>query len=241
MTYPAATEYFTGRQLWRLAMPSTVRPRATGYEGGDPGLQPGTISTVTRAGVGASGTVAIYSGGPTDTFAVRLEIVAGGALGAATFRTRLQAAEAWSSTQTTPMSGLHELPESGLFLSLTGPFAAGETHDFTTTEAAQQRELRRGVALEVDRLLRTRGALPLTEWGVDVELLCARCVAWELLGLRGYDPKSGHDALIMERARRSWEQLREIREELQQGGWAGQSSTAGVAMASEPAQGQGLW
>lgn len=243
MAYPTAQEYFTGRQLWMLAMPTTVRPRAVGVQGGDPGLAPGRVSAVTRAGAGAAGTVTVYSGGPTDTFAVRLECVAGGALGTATYRTRLQSTEAWSVTQTTPTDGLVELPESGMILLLSGTFTTAETHDFSTVESAQQVAIRQAISLEMDRLLRTRGGAPLDsdDYGVDLSLLGARMGAWELLRVRGYDPRSRHDEQVMIAAKRSRAQLVRVREEREQGGWGGQDSTAGVALSSQDAQGVELW
>lgn len=241
MAYPVAQEYFTGRQLWTLAMPATVRPRAVGLLGGDPGLAPGRVSAVTRTA--GTGTVTIYSGGPTDTFAARLECVAGGALGTATYRTRLQTAEAWSVTQTTPTDGLVEVPESGLVLLLSGTFTTAETHDFTTVEPAQQVAIRQAVSLEMDRLLRTRGAAPLDsdDYGVDLSLLGARMAAYEILRIRGYDPRSRHDEQVMMAAKRSRAQLARIREEREQGGWGGQDTTAGVACGSQEAQGVDLW
>lgn len=241
MAYPTAQEYFTGRQLWSLAMPTTVRPRAVGIAGGDPGLAPGIVSAVTRTA--GTGTVAVYSGGPTDTFAVRLECVAGGALGTATYRTRLQSTEDWSATQRTPTDGLVELPESGMILLLSGTFTTGETHDFTTVEPAQQVKIRQAISLEMDRLLRTRGDAPLDadDIGLDLSLLGARMAAFELLKIRGYDPRSRHDEQIMMAARRSKAQLARIREEREQGGWGGQDSTAGVACVSAAAQGKELW
>lgn len=241
-TYPAAQEYFTGRQLWALAMPTTVRPRAVGLLGGDPGLQPGYVSAVTRSG-GGTGTVAPYSGGPTDTFAVRLECVAGGALGTATYRTRLQSTESWSPTLRTPTDGLVEVPDLGIILLLSGTFATAETHDFTTTEPAQQVAIRQGISLEIDRLLRTRGSAPLDSdaFGLDLSLIGARMAAWELLKIRGYDPRSRHDETILIAAKRSRAQLVKVREEREQGGWEGQDATAGVACHSQEAQGVDLW
>lgn len=244
MAYPTPPTYVTGRRLWLLAMPYSVRPKAQlGIEGGDPGFVPGQVSTVTRTGAGASGTVTIYSGGPTDTFAVDLNIVLGGALGTATYRYRLQSTDAWSATMVTPSSGIVELTESGLTVLLAGTFTAAENHAFTTVESPQQVAIREAIALEVDRLIRTRGALPLDadDIGADLEILNARLCAWELLSLRGFDPKGKHDQLILHRARRARQALRKIREEMEQGGWGGQDTTAGVALHSQDAQGRDLW
>lgn len=242
MAYPVAQEYFTGRQLWR-EMPTTVRPRAVGIAGGDPGLHPGYVSAVTRAGAGASGTVTVYSGGPTDTFAVRLECVAGGALGTATYRTRLQSTEDWSPTLRTPSDGLVELPDSGMILQLSGTFATGETHDFTTTESAKQVELRQAISLEMDGYLRTRGAVPLDsdDFGVDLVELGTRIGVYRLLKPRGFNPKSTHDLLIIKGNSQAMARLKRIREEREQGGWGGQDTTAGVACDSQEAQGVDLW
>jgi len=236
----SAPEYCTGRRLWLLAMPSSERPRAVGIEGGDPGFGPGYVSAVTRSG-GGTGTVSIYSGGPTDTFTARLEIVAGGALGTATYRTRLQTTEAWSPTLVTPLAGMVELPESGLILLLAGTFATGETHDFTTVEAAQQVAIRQGIAGEIDWTLRTRGSLPLEDWGMDLAQLAARCAACELLEARGFDPRSLHDKIILARAKRARQLLRKLRAEIVQGEWGGQGVTLGIAASSQEAQGLGPW
>lgn len=227
-------EYVTGRRLWLLALPRTVTPA-------DPGFEPGQVSTIVQTIGLPTGTVAVHTGGPRDTFAVQLEVMTAGAPGVLAVRYRLQTTDAWSLTQTVPADGVLELLESGLVLLFAGTFGLGATFTFTTIESAQQAALRKGLSGEVARVLRTRGDLPLAEWGVDLELLTARVCAWELLGLRGYDPKSAHDQLIMERARRAWENLRAIREELEQGDWPGQDATAGVAASSEEAQAVGLW
>lgn len=234
-----APTYVTGRRLWLLAMPRSVRPAAQlGIQGGDPGFIPGQISALTSSG-SPTGTMAIHSGGPTDAFAVDVNCVLGGALGTATYRYRLQSTDPWSATMVTPADGIVELTESGILALLGGTFFAGETHSFTTTESPQQKALRDSIALEIDRVLRTRGALPVDEVGADIELLAARCVAWEMLGLRGYNPKSQHDQIILHRAQRAWRSIKKIREEIEQGAWSGQGTPAGVVASSYPRQGAG--
>jgi hypothetical protein len=229
----ASPIYCTGRELWRLGMPRTVTPA-------DPGFTPGQVSTITHVGLG-TGTVALFSGGPTDTYTVTIEVVLGGAPGTCTVRYRLLPAEAWSLTQLIPTGGVLELAESGLTVILAGTFVAADTYSFTTVISPQIDMMLHAISGEAARRLRVRGALPLAEWGDDLRLIVARLTAHELLALRGFDPRSNHDQMVIARARLARSKLAKIAEELEQTDLAGQSSTLGVACHSQPPQGVDLW
>lgn len=232
-------EYCTGRQLWRLGMPASLRPD-------DPGFVPGLVSAIVRTGAGP-GVISIHSGGPTDSYSVRIEVMGSGALGVATMRYRLQDAEAWSVTTLIPADeqslgySTWVLPESGLVLRFSGSFTATDVYTFVTVESPQAADLRRAISGEMARKLRVRGALPLTEWGVDISLIAARLVAYELLAIRGYDPQSKHDQLVSARAEWARNKLTGIAEEMEQSDLPGQSAVLGVACSSQPPQGVDLW
>jgi hypothetical protein len=78
---------------------------------------------------------------PNDAYEVEVEIVAGGALGTATFRYSLDALNpdgpTWSETFTTPTSGLYTLGDSGVTLTLAaGTYVADTTYSLACTAPA---------------------------------------------------------------------------------------------------------
>lgn len=232
-------EYCTGRELWALGMPSTLSPA-------DPAWEPGQIGVISHTGPG-TGAVAIFSGGPTDAFSVRLEVLGSGGLGVGTFRWRPQDAEAWSLATTFPADAdslgysVFHLQETGITLRLSGTFTAGDVYAFSTTESPQQARFRKALSGEMARKLRVRGHLPLTEWGEDIKLIAARLVAYELLALKGFDPNNQHDKLVLGRAEWARHKIDAIAQELEQSDLAGQSTILGVAASSQPPQGAELW
>ncbi len=51
---------------------------------------------------------------------------------------------------------------------------------------------------EMDGYLGARYKLPLTAWGQDVRLMCARLAVYNLIAVRGYNPSSPGDAQLLE-------------------------------------------
>jgi hypothetical protein len=229
--------YCSGREVWRLGMPRTVSPA-------DPGLSQGSVGPLVKvAGVG-TGTLALLTGAPTDSFAIRIEVGLGGALGTATARGSLDNGLTWRPTTVIPSDGVWPLDESGLVLLFTGDQTAGDVWTSSTTESEQQAQMRRAVGARIARWLRTRGVVPPTaaDVGDDFREVAAVLVAEALLdGIRGFEPTTDQRRGVQARADRARVELAQIAEEMVQSDLAGQATTAGVDCQSEPPQGQGLW
>ena len=240
-------EYCTGRQLWRLAMPSTLSPA-------DPAWVQGQIGLVTHTGTGL-GQVGVADGGPTDTYQITIEILTTGGPGAATFRWRLQDTDPWSLAVLVPDDGLWPqstsvakrsgFAESGLALRFTAtalqPFQAGDLYQLPTVESPQQADLRRAVSDEIERKIKPRGGQPARDWDVGLAELAAQKVAYRLGRIRGFDPRAAHDQQLLRGEKHANSELRRIMEEIEQADIPGQDTIPGVDCASQPPQGAELW
>jgi hypothetical protein len=91
----------------------------------------GTATPVTHGGGGA-GTVAV-AGAPYDAYQVLVKCVAGGALGVGTFTYSLDGGVLSSPVLTIPAGGTYIIPNTGLTLTFTNSFTAGDTYNFTCT------------------------------------------------------------------------------------------------------------
>lgn len=86
----------------------------------------------------AAGPAITVSGAPHSRFAIKLEIMLGGARGTATYRYALDAFESaytptWSQTRVSPSGGTFVIPGSGLTLNFpVGTYVLGETYTITT-------------------------------------------------------------------------------------------------------------
>ena len=231
----ASPTYCTGREVWRLGMPRTVSPA-------DPGLSQGAIGPLSKVVSAGAGTLAVFAGAPWDNAQVRVEIVAGGALGTATARGSLDGGTTWRPTTTIAADGVWALDESGLVYAFAGAQTAGDAWTQTLSESDQQAQLRRAKGAEIARWLRTRGVQPQTDFGDDLREMAAVLVAEALLdGVRGWEPGTDQRRGLHARAERARQAVAEIAEEKQQSDLAGQDNPAGVRCTSEPPQGKGLW
>ncbi len=95
--------FATGRELWKLGFPGGNLTPA------DRRFQPGQVGAVTRSPNTAGKGQLKVSGLPTDTFAVRIEIMAEGNLGVATFRDSLDGGTTWELTKTVPADVVGEI------------------------------------------------------------------------------------------------------------------------------------
>jgi len=98
------------------------------------------IGTVTQTG---ADTLLVASGTPTNDFNVLVEIVAGGALGTATFKYTLDnysgseaAQRTYSPVITVPSGGSYLLPSTGITITFAGTQTAGNVHSFVAGCAA---------------------------------------------------------------------------------------------------------
>jgi hypothetical protein len=78
----------------------------------------------------------ISSASPWDAYAAQINIVTGGALGAATFTYSLDGGNTVSAPQIVPASGAFVVPDTGLVLTFAGTLTAGDGYAFTTTAAS---------------------------------------------------------------------------------------------------------
>lgn len=231
--------FATGRELWKLGLPGgNITPA-------DRRFVPGQVGAVTRSPNTAGKGQLKVSGLPTDTFAVRIEIMAEGNLGVATFRDSLDGGTTWELTKTVPADGVYVLPETGLTLQFTAglspSFQVGDLFSFATVESTQAALMARAVSGRMARKLRIRGALPQTQWGDDIKLICSQLWAYEMLCASGFDATSRYDQEVLARKKAAEEDLHQLAEEQQQSDLDGQDVLAGVALYSEPAQAKELW
>lgn len=229
--------FATGRELWKLGFPGGNLTPA------DRRFQPGQVSAVSQSGA-STGKVKVQ-GLPTDTMDVRLEIMQAGNLAAATFRDTLDGGTTWGLTKLIPTDGLYTLPETGLVVQwvagLTPHFLLGDVFSFTTAESSQSTLMAQAVSGRMARKLRIRGALPQTEWGADVKLICAQLWAYEMLAASGFDANSKADQEVLARKKKADEDLMQLAEEQQQSDLGGQEVLAGVALYSDEPQARELW
>lgn len=94
-----------------------------------------------------------------------------------------------------------ELITDDELLSLGG--FAGSLGSIALADRTAARESASSVTLSY---LRKRYGLPLVSWSDDVRRATAAIAAWDLVTLRGYNPSSGRDQVVAERAReaRDW-------------------------------------
>ena len=67
-----------------------------------------------------------------------------------------------------------------------------------TTSAIKQDAAIAAASDEMDGYLGSRYKLPLSDWGQDVRLMCARLAIYILIAARGYNPESPGDAQVLE-------------------------------------------
>ncbi len=234
--------FATGREIWRLGFPRTITPDHKT-------LIRGYVSPIVFTGTG-SGLVSIFKGAPTDTFAITLQFPVGGAPGTATIQTQLQTTEAFAPAELTPPVdpdlgyAVYDIRESGLTVQLSGTFAAGDSYSFTTTESTAQAQQSTAIGGKIARALRTRlgnASMPIEQYGDDIKSIEARMVAYELLRVGGFDPKKGHDLLVMEGNRAAKRDLVRIAEEIEESDLPGQGVIPGVECRSQEPQGVELW
>jgi Protein of unknown function (DUF2586) len=91
----------------------------------------GATTAVTRS-AGGTGTIAV-SGTPNDDYSVIVKIIAGGAVATATMQIAIDG-DTFAPLIATASTYL--IPSTGLTLALSGTFAAGETHSFSSTAPA---------------------------------------------------------------------------------------------------------
>ena len=91
----------------------------------------GTVSSVTKTGSG-TGTLAV-TGNPLDAYEVVVHITRAGGLGTAAFVYSLDGGDTYSPEIAVPSGGTYNLPGTGLTLTFSGQFQAGDKYRFTTT------------------------------------------------------------------------------------------------------------
>lgn len=91
----------------------------------------GSAGSITKSGSGPTVTVA---GNSTDVYEAQVVIVAGGALGAGTFKYTLDGGDNFSPVYTIPSGGTFLMPGTGLTLTFpSGTYVAAETYTFAST------------------------------------------------------------------------------------------------------------
>ena len=107
----------------------------------------GTAVTGDVVTIATTGTTALASGTgtlvptlssacPLDAYTASIIITAGGALGVAMFTITLDGGTVTVGPQVIPASGTYVVPDTGLVLTFSGTFTAGDTYSFTTTTAS---------------------------------------------------------------------------------------------------------
>lgn len=94
-----------------------------------------TDGTITFAGTGANG-VTVSSACPVDAYSLVVQVIAGGALGTATFQYSLDGGVTWSQAILTAGTGKYVIPGTGLLLTFTGTLVANETWICSITTAS---------------------------------------------------------------------------------------------------------
>lgn len=77
----------------------------------------------------------------------------------------------------------------------------------TTT---QQTDALIAASSQIDSYLRGRYPMPLLAWGIEVTKACCVLAAFDLMNIRGYNPASGADRNLMDRADRITLWLRDV-------------------------------
>jgi hypothetical protein len=90
-------------------------------------------TTATVTGSGSTAPTGTFS--PSDSYQVQIKIIAGGALGTATFQYSLDAGLSWSPTILIASGGVYAIPGAGMFVTFASTFNAGDVYSFTTTTA----------------------------------------------------------------------------------------------------------
>lgn len=95
-----------------------------------------TTGVISLVGAGTVGWVTISSASPVDAYDIILEVLAGGALGTATFRYSVDGGNSYTPAIATPGAGIYALSGLGIYVTLAGTFVAGDTYAFTSTAAS---------------------------------------------------------------------------------------------------------
>lgn len=131
-TLSAATMMVPNNTLTTLAITGAV---AGAFVAGD-------IWTISTAGVATlsgtgTGTVAISTASPVDTYSAVITVASGGVLGAGTFTYSLDGGQTTAGPLVIPTSGIFVIPNTGLVLTFAaGTYIAGVTYAFTATAAS---------------------------------------------------------------------------------------------------------
>lgn len=94
-----------------------------------------TLGVVTLVGSGPAATNVTFSSSPLDLYAVVVTVVAGGALGTATFNLSVDGGNNTGGQISTPGAGKYAIPGTGVVLTFASTFTAADTYAFTTTAA----------------------------------------------------------------------------------------------------------
>lgn len=174
----------------------------------------------------AGGTALLTPDGKLDVGAVRatslpfvVNVVAGGALGVATWRWSLDGGVTWQPTAATPANGALVLASpaagaTGVTARVTGALSAGETWTWEAVSAL--RDILRSANDEGIRYLQRRYATPLTTvpWDV-IRDVCVIAKA-DALAARGYSPEKDNDELVESRARDARKRFRDAQTQVDQ-------------------------
>jgi hypothetical protein len=95
-----------------------------------------TLGVITLVGTGPAATVVTQVSSPLDAYSVIVTMLAGGALGTATFNVSVDGGNSLVGGQiATPGGGSYAVPNTGVVLVFSGTFTLADTYAFTTTTA----------------------------------------------------------------------------------------------------------
>jgi len=138
-----------------------------------------------------------------DQLPVRLQVVAGGAPGVATWRWSLDGGSTWTATATTPASAAAALVTpsgigTGVGVRFVGTLVTGATYAWTSVSCVAT--CRRAGNEEAVRYLSRAFTFPLTEVPTDVVRDTCAIIAADVMAVTGYRPSDGSDELFEKRA-----------------------------------------
>lgn len=179
-----------------------------------------TQAPVTATGAGAG---SVVPGGTLDVgglvhaeLAVLVEVVAGGALGTATWRWSTDDGATWSTTTATPAAGASAAlthPALGIATGLTVRFVGAQTAgaQFEWTATSCVADCGRAANDEAFRAYGDRFGAPLGT--VPSDIVRDVCSVWaaDVAAVIGYRPGDGADALLEQRAAGARKRWREVR------------------------------